>query len=29
MAHGKTIAINMIMQMFCNYNMNGIMIKKK
>jgi len=29
MAHGKTTAINMILQIFCNYNMNGIMIKKK
>jgi hypothetical protein len=28
MTHGKTIVVNMILQMFCNYNIHGIVIKK-
>jgi len=28
-AHGKTTIVNMILQMFCNYNLNGIVTKKK
>jgi hypothetical protein len=27
--HGKTTIVNMIRQMFCNYNLNGIVIKKE
>jgi hypothetical protein len=28
-AHGKATVVNMILQMFCNYNLNGIMTKKE
>jgi hypothetical protein len=29
MTHGKTIVVNMILQMFYNYNLNGILTKEK
>jgi hypothetical protein len=28
-AHGKIIVVNVILQMFCNYNMNGMVTKKE